>query len=247
MDLAAQEKSFYEPAQYANGTKVPDVAGYTIGQRIRELRKLKKLTQKELATRAGVLQETVSKLERGEMKRPTYDTLTGVAAALGVNVEDIRQGASDEANVSATGRKVMAPGARAEAIEMADKALRNEQRRRWHDQMDALKEGIKQAFRDSGAFGVDDMMVAAELVRTPIMNASEEFLKESGSVLLETAALLRSGGFFDAPNDAHPKPRYPSESQFITGMVIVAVSKILEIRGQPLAERPLPNGELAVF
>lgn len=50
--------------------------------RLRKERKAAKLTQAELAKRARVPQSTVSKMERGELLAPTFETLDRLAKAL---------------------------------------------------------------------------------------------------------------------------------------------------------------------
>lgn len=56
-----------------------------MGQRVREYRQQKRLTQKELADRLGRQEETVSAIERG-LNLPSEDTLVGLSAILGVPV-----------------------------------------------------------------------------------------------------------------------------------------------------------------
>ena len=59
-----------------------------VGERIREARKRKKLTQHELASALGVTQAVVGRYERGE-RTPKLKTLTRIAKELGVNVRDL--------------------------------------------------------------------------------------------------------------------------------------------------------------
>ena len=54
-----------------------------IGQKLREYRKQKGLTQKELAEAAGVSKPTVTKIETGASSNLTVSTLTALAEALG--------------------------------------------------------------------------------------------------------------------------------------------------------------------
>ncbi len=56
--------------------------------RIQELRKARKMQQKELALLVGVSQPTVSSWENGT-KEPTQENLEKLAAIFGVSVEDI--------------------------------------------------------------------------------------------------------------------------------------------------------------
>lgn len=63
-----------------------------IGQRIRQLRSERGLTQRELAEKAGVFD--IGELERGRKVKggpvnPTAETLHKVAVALGVELEDL--------------------------------------------------------------------------------------------------------------------------------------------------------------
>jgi transcriptional regulator with XRE-family HTH domain len=55
----------------------------SIGSRIREARKLRAMSQKELATKIGIKQPSLSELETGESQGTTY--LARIASALGVN------------------------------------------------------------------------------------------------------------------------------------------------------------------
>lgn len=56
-------------------------AGELFGERLRELRKKRSMTQVELAERSGVPQNHISTIERGA-KLPTIGTLIRLAAAL---------------------------------------------------------------------------------------------------------------------------------------------------------------------
>ena len=54
---------------------------------IKETRKESKLTQAELAEKAGVSRVTISRLESGELKETTLGTLSRIAQALQVTVD----------------------------------------------------------------------------------------------------------------------------------------------------------------
>jgi transcriptional regulator with XRE-family HTH domain len=56
---------------------------------IKELRMKRGISQNELARRAGVKQSVLSYIETGRTKHPRIDTLTAIAAVLGVKVEDL--------------------------------------------------------------------------------------------------------------------------------------------------------------
>lgn len=62
-----------------------------IGAKIKKLRKEKKLTQGELAERAGISGNHLSRLERGVFQ-PSIDVVKRLAKALDVNVDGILSG-----------------------------------------------------------------------------------------------------------------------------------------------------------
>ncbi len=59
------------------------------GDRIREARKARKLSQNKLANKANVTLSLVSKLEQGVINDPHYSTLSNIASALGMSVEEL--------------------------------------------------------------------------------------------------------------------------------------------------------------
>lgn len=58
------------------------------GERIRRLRKAKRLTLQRLAVACDVAPSTISKVENGQMS-PTYENIVRLASGLGVNVADL--------------------------------------------------------------------------------------------------------------------------------------------------------------
>jgi transcriptional regulator with XRE-family HTH domain len=99
-----------------------------IGLRLRHARKLRKLTQVELAKRAGVKQASVSDLERGESKSFRGATLVSIARVLNVRAEWLSHGKvpmerkdvplSDEAVAVAQAWDRLAPEIKAKIAEM---------------------------------------------------------------------------------------------------------------------------------
>ncbi|MCJ2183395.1 helix-turn-helix domain-containing protein [Novosphingobium sp. 1949] len=65
------------------------LGGESLGERIHRLRKLRGLTQGELANRLGVSKPTVWAWEQGRA-RPIEERMSGIAEALGVAAEDLR-------------------------------------------------------------------------------------------------------------------------------------------------------------
>lgn len=61
----------------------------TIADNVRKARKKKGLSQDKLAREAGVAYNTVVKIESGENKNPTIETLLSIAKALGVSVDEL--------------------------------------------------------------------------------------------------------------------------------------------------------------
>ena len=60
----------------------------SFGQKLKQVRKLKKLTQAQLAERAGANEKHISKIETG-VYFPTYKTLIKILNALDLTLEDI--------------------------------------------------------------------------------------------------------------------------------------------------------------
>jgi len=58
-------------------------------KRIRELRRRKGLSQEKLARLANVSFITVVKIESGESKHPTIQTMAGIAKALGISLDEL--------------------------------------------------------------------------------------------------------------------------------------------------------------
>ena len=65
-------------------------------ERLRELRKQKKLSQTELAQRVGLHYNHIGRYERG-MSRPSADALKKVAEELGVSSDYLLEGTPDQA------------------------------------------------------------------------------------------------------------------------------------------------------
>ncbi len=63
------------------------MADMTIGERLKQLREMRGLSQNELAKRAGVSHPVVSDLERGIREDMTVSTAKALARALGVSLE----------------------------------------------------------------------------------------------------------------------------------------------------------------
>ena len=62
------------------------VFGYA---RFRELRNKKGLSQEKLARLANVSFITIVKIESGESKHPTIQTMAGIAKALGISLDEL--------------------------------------------------------------------------------------------------------------------------------------------------------------
>ena len=62
-------------------------------KKIRELRKKKKISQEKLARLSNVSLNTIVKIESGESRHPTIQTMAGIAKALGISVDELIKGA----------------------------------------------------------------------------------------------------------------------------------------------------------
>jgi transcriptional regulator with XRE-family HTH domain len=59
--------------------------------RIREKRLEKGWTQLELAEKSGVPQPTISQIESGNRRFPTYENIKKIAKALEINIEELTE------------------------------------------------------------------------------------------------------------------------------------------------------------
>lgn len=57
--------------------------------KIREIRKGKRMSQDELASKSGISRTIISRLETGEQDNATMKTLARLAAALDVQIQDL--------------------------------------------------------------------------------------------------------------------------------------------------------------
>jgi transcriptional regulator with XRE-family HTH domain len=58
-------------------------------KKIRELRKKKKISQETLARLVGVSLNTIVKIESGESRHPTIQTIAGIAEALEISLDEL--------------------------------------------------------------------------------------------------------------------------------------------------------------
>lgn len=64
-------------------------------RKIKDARRAKGLTQKELAERSGVSRVTINALETGKLTNTKTDTLRSIAKALGLTLDEIFFGEGD--------------------------------------------------------------------------------------------------------------------------------------------------------
>lgn len=62
----------------------------TLGERVRQWRLRRNLSQRNLATKAHLGPSTVANIERGAVARPQFDTVAKLAEALGVDPSELR-------------------------------------------------------------------------------------------------------------------------------------------------------------
>lgn len=60
-----------------------------IGPRVKQLREQAALTQRQLAERSGLLQQTIGMIETAKIANPRLDVLRKLAAGLGVSVAEL--------------------------------------------------------------------------------------------------------------------------------------------------------------
>jgi transcriptional regulator with XRE-family HTH domain len=60
-----------------------------LAQNVRKLRKQKKLSQEKLARLADISYNTVVKIEAGKAENPTFETLSKLADAFGISMDEL--------------------------------------------------------------------------------------------------------------------------------------------------------------
>ncbi|MBU1151693.1 helix-turn-helix domain-containing protein [Patescibacteria group bacterium] len=60
-----------------------------LGQKIRNLRKKQGLSQDELARKADIPYTTLTKIEIGVIKNPSFNAVSKIALALGINLDEL--------------------------------------------------------------------------------------------------------------------------------------------------------------
>jgi len=63
--------------------------GYTLAKNLKKLREKNGLSQDRLAKLADVANNTIIKIEQGENKNPTLDTLKKIAKALEISIDEL--------------------------------------------------------------------------------------------------------------------------------------------------------------
>ena len=60
-----------------------------LGERIKKVRSLKRISQVELESKTGIKREYLSKIENQELKNPTYKTLLKICSGLGISLSEL--------------------------------------------------------------------------------------------------------------------------------------------------------------
>jgi transcriptional regulator with XRE-family HTH domain len=66
-----------------------------LAENIRKLRKKKRLSQEKLARLADISNNTLIKIEQEVAKEPTITTVTKIASALGVSIDELVKGSKN--------------------------------------------------------------------------------------------------------------------------------------------------------
>ena len=76
-------------------TMTKEQAAQRMGQRITVLRKMKDMSQQELADRAGLTRQHIGRIEKGELVSVAYVTIQQIAEALDLTVDIIDPSLAD--------------------------------------------------------------------------------------------------------------------------------------------------------
>lgn len=69
-----------------------------MGVNIKKYRKIKGMTQQEVATECNLTQEYICKLEKGKTNNPTTEALLKIAKTLGVSIADLLSSLDEESD-----------------------------------------------------------------------------------------------------------------------------------------------------
>jgi len=72
----------------------------TIGEHIKKLRLINKLTQEQLAKKAGITYATLTKIESGSNNNPTIKTVARIASALSASIDDLYKESIEKKNLA---------------------------------------------------------------------------------------------------------------------------------------------------
>ncbi|MFC1460983.1 helix-turn-helix domain-containing protein [Verrucomicrobiota bacterium] len=74
--------------QEKKAQKIKEFSGRKIGQRLREIRESRGLTQQALAERSGITSQAITQVETGRRK-PSFGTLVAIAQGLGMSLDSL--------------------------------------------------------------------------------------------------------------------------------------------------------------
>ncbi|MDD5376550.1 MAG: helix-turn-helix transcriptional regulator [Candidatus Gracilibacteria bacterium] len=74
----------------------PSAAENWIGERVRELRKDKGISQEVLAVKAGIPMVSLAKVEQGQIKKPSFPMVWKITIALGISLNEFVEGLNSQ-------------------------------------------------------------------------------------------------------------------------------------------------------
>jgi transcriptional regulator with XRE-family HTH domain len=82
----------------------------TLGERIKEARQQRGLTQEQLARRSGLTLNAYGDIERGRITDPHYSSLRGIARGLGITVAELVEESAPKAEAPSSSEAGAKPG-----------------------------------------------------------------------------------------------------------------------------------------
>jgi len=71
----------------------------SIGENIKAMREMRDMKRSELIERSGVSSAQLGRIEKGEQKNPTIETLVAIATALNVSIDELVFGQENESSL----------------------------------------------------------------------------------------------------------------------------------------------------
>ncbi len=183
----------------AHWTQSAEEQAKNIGQRLREIRRSRHLTSKEVAERAGITPQSLSRIERGHHD-VVFTTLRKILAAMGCTLKDLTEMQETSSSLELLLKRLETAGLKREWV--LDRLLPE----RFRDQFGATKDNSKELLSEAARYisriflwspdtllGVESLtlgIVATQAARFKVQGRTKEIQTSAYAVYAHFLALL---------------------------------------------------------